>query len=71
MGGVRPLAIVKIYPASDPGLGLRAGFPSVQINAFILQRPPEPFDEDIVDAAALAVHRDLDAGALQAVGPGE
>jgi hypothetical protein len=41
----------------------------VQINAFILQRPPEPFDEDIVDAAALAVHRDLDVGALQAVGP--
>jgi len=59
MGGVRPLAIIEIYPAADPGLGLRAGFPSVQINAFILQRPPEPFDEDIVDAAALAATRHL------------
>ena len=39
--GVGPLVIAEGDPASDAGLGLRPGFPSVQIDAFIFQGPPE------------------------------
>ena len=44
MGGVGPQVVVEGDPASDTGVGLRAGFPGVEIDAFILQGPPEAFD---------------------------
>jgi hypothetical protein len=71
MGSVRALVVVEGDPAPDASLGLRSCFPSVQINAFILQRPPEALDEDVVQASALAIHRDPGADALQSVCPGE
>ena len=71
MGGVGPLVVVEIDPAPDASLGLRAGLPGVQVDAFILQGPPEAFDEDVVETPALAVHRDPGADPLQPVGPGE
>jgi hypothetical protein len=55
MGGVRPLVVVKGDPQPDTCLGLRSGFPGVEVNAFVLQGPPKAFDEDVVEAAALAV----------------
>ena len=39
--GVGPQVVVEGDPASDAGLGLRSGFPGVQIDAFIFQGPPE------------------------------
>ena len=69
--GVRPLMVVESEPAPDAGLRLRPGFPSVQIDAFILEGPPQALDKDVVHATALAVHRDLGAEPLQPVGPGE
>ena len=39
--------IVEAHPFPDPDLGLRSGFPSVQVDAFILQGPPQAFDEDV------------------------
>lgn len=71
MGGVGPLVVVEGDPPTDAILGLRAGLPSVQIDALILQGPPEAFDEDVVDAAPFAVHRDPAADPFQPVGPGE
>ena len=71
MGGVGPLVAVECDPAPDASLGLRSGFPGVQVDAFILQGPPEAFDEDVVDAPALSIHRDPDANPFQPVGPGE
>lgn len=71
MGGVWPLVIVECDPASDGGLGLRSGFPSMQIDAFILQGPPEALDEDVVDTAPFPIHRDAGADPFQPVGPGE
>jgi hypothetical protein len=55
MGGMRPLVIVEGHPTADPGLGLRAGRPCVQVNAVLFQRTPKPFDKDVVDAAPVAV----------------
>jgi hypothetical protein len=69
MGGVGPLVVVGGHPVTDVGSGLRPGLPGAQIHALVFQGSPEAFDEDVVDAAAPAVHRDPDAGAFHAVGP--
>ncbi len=53
MGGVWPQVVVEGDPAPDAGLGLRAGFPGVQTDAFILQRPPEAVNEDVVEVSGL------------------
>jgi hypothetical protein len=50
MGGVGPLMIVEGDPSADAIPGVRAGLPSTQIYALILQRPPETLDEDVVEA---------------------
>ena len=54
MGGVRPLVVVEVDPAPDAGLGLRSGFPGVEVDALVFQGPPEALYEDIVQASALA-----------------
>jgi len=41
----------------------------VQIDLFVLERTPQPLDEDVVNAAAFPVHADLDASVEQ--GPRE
>jgi hypothetical protein len=43
----------------------------VQVEAFVFQGPPEALDEDIIDAEALAVHRDAAARPFQPVGRGK
>ena len=54
MGSVWALVVVECDPASDASFSLRSGFPCVQVDAFILQGPPEALDEDVVEAAPLA-----------------
>lgn len=71
MGGTGPLVVVKGDSATDANLGLRACLPGVQIDAFIFQGSPKTLDEDVVDGAALAGHRDPGVGPLQPIGPGE
>lgn len=53
MGGMGALVVVEGDPAPDASLGLRSCFPGVQVDAFILQGPPEALDEDVVEAAPL------------------
>ena len=50
MGSVRALVVVEGDPLADTYLGLRAGLPGVQVDAFIFQGPPETLDEDVVEA---------------------
>ena len=69
MGGVGLLVVVEDDPAPDPGLGFRSSFPSVQIDAFMLQGPPEAFDEDAVDAPAHAIYRKPGADPFHSVRP--
>ena len=71
MGGVGPLVVVESDPAPDTGLGLRAGFPGVQIDAFVFQGSPKALDEDVVQRPGFAVHGYLGLGPLQSVGPVE
>ena len=41
LGGMGPLVVVEGHSAPDARTELRPGFPSVQADAFILQRQPE------------------------------
>ncbi len=59
MGPIRALGIVTGQPFSDPDSGLRAGFKCVEINAFIFQRPPKPFDHPIIYPATLIDSADI------------
>jgi hypothetical protein len=43
----------------------------VQVGAFRLQGPPQAFDEDVAEAAALPVNRDPGAGPPKPIGPGD
>ena len=54
MGGMGPLVVVEGDPASDASPGLCPGFPSVQVDAFILQGPPKALDEDVVQIPGFA-----------------
>ena len=65
MGSVGSLVVIEGDPAPDASPGLRACLPGVQVDAFILQGPPQALDEDVVEAAPLAVHRDPRADPLQ------
>lgn len=62
MNGVWAVVIIKLYPFADPGFGLPAAAPGMQINTFIFEGPPKPFDEDVVHEAAFAIHGDFDPG---------
>ena len=47
-----PLGIVEIGPPADVPLGHEAVVQPVQVDRLVLERPPEPFDKDIVHAPA-------------------
>ena len=51
-GLMRSLEIVEVEVASDPGAGLCNALVRMQVDFFVLDRAPEPLDEDVVDEAA-------------------
>ena len=57
---------VEIVPEAD------SGFPAIlvrlEIDLFVLHRPPQPFNEQVIVVAPFAVHADPDAVLLQRVG---
>ena len=55
-GGVRPLRVVKADPVVDDPFDLKAVGDLVQIHSLLLQGPPEPLGEDIVQIPSSAVH---------------
>ena len=69
MGGVRAFRVVIGQPLFDTSLCVRASFKGVQIDALILQRPPEALNHSIVDPAAFSVHADLDLRISQNLDP--
>ena len=51
--------------AVQPAPGLRDTAIGPEVDFLVLDRPPEPFDHDIVAPRALAVHANRDLGVLQ------
>ena len=48
---MRPLAVVETDPVIDDPLGFETVIDFVQIDCLLLQRSPEPLDEDVVQIA--------------------
>jgi hypothetical protein len=53
---VRPLGIVKIDPVFDDAFYLKSVSNFMQVDGLLLQRPPHPFDEEIVEVTPTTVH---------------
>ena len=71
MASVRALVVVKGDPAPDAIPCLRSGFPSVEIDAFILEGPARAVRWICCRCSAFAVHRDPSANSFQPVSPDE
>ena len=65
-----PLRVIKLNPVFDHAFGLEPVLQFVQIDGLLFERPPQPFDEDIVEIPAPSVHRDFDVGFGQGRDPG-
>ncbi len=65
MARVRPAGVVEVDVAADAFAGGAHGFVGMEVDLLVLDRAPHPFDEHVVAPAALAVHRDADAVAME------
>jgi hypothetical protein len=64
---MRTMFVVEPDVAPDVVLGLRSIVVGPQVDFFVLDRSPEPLDEDVVAPGALAVHADVDAVTFEEV----
>jgi len=62
------LVIVKAEPAANASLGLGDARIGIEVDLLVFEAAPQPLDEDVVHATALAVHADHDAVPLQGAG---
>src|SRR5207244_5898274 len=53
--------VVKVDPFTDSGSCLAPVAVALEIDVLMLERAPQPLDEDVVHPAAAPIHRDLDA----------
>src|SRR3954463_4313692 len=66
--GVGSPSIVEGQIPADRGPGLADRVVGPEVDLLVLDRSPEPLDEDVVAPGALAVHADGDAGLAQHAG---
>ena len=62
---MRSAPVVECQIAVQPATRLRDATVGAQVDFLVCDRPPEPFDKDIVAPRALAVHADRNLGVLQ------
>ena len=67
---MRALRVVEPDPVFDDRVWLGSRRDFVQIDGLLFERPPQPFDEDVVEIAAPPVHRDFDVSLGQGRDPG-
>ena len=53
--------VVEVHPAANAVTGFGNAVVGVQVDLFVFEAAPEPFDEHVVDPTAFAVHTGLDA----------
>jgi hypothetical protein len=68
MGRMWPLGIVKIDPIADDLFCLEPIRQLVQIDCLVFERAPQPLDEDVVHAAAPAIHGDRNLRRVEQTG---
>jgi len=54
--GVRPLGVVELDPVIDGPFCLEPVSDFVQVDGFLLEGSPEPFDEDVVEIATAPIY---------------
>src|SRR5512135_310883 len=64
---MRARRVVEVEVPRQAGPGLRNAVVGVQVHLFVLQRLPQPLDEDVVAPGSLAIHADLHAKGRQRV----
>ena len=69
-GRVTSLCVVELEVAFQMIPGLRDGIIRMQVDCFILDTAPQPFNKDIVHPAALAIDGDSDPVLLEFIGKG-
>ena len=57
-----------LLPVRNDTLGFKAVAQLVQVHRLVLQRPPQPFDEHVVQAPSAAIHRALRPGRQNPLG---
>src|SRR2546421_8560570 len=62
---MRALIVVKVEIALQRREEIESGGKVAGIDQFVLERTPQPFDENIVEGAATAIHADQDATLLE------
>ena len=62
------LDVVKVQPGADTGLGFGHGRIGMEVDLLVFEAAPQPLDEDVVHAPALAVHADGDPVPLEGAG---
>ncbi len=62
------LGVAEADPLADDTLGVEAIGEFVQMDRLVFERAPQPLDEDVVHAAAAAVHGDCHFGILEPAG---
>src|SRR5215217_7396216 len=67
---MRPAGVVEAEIAADRGTGLGDRVVSSEVDLLVLDRSPQPLDEDVVAPSALAVHADGDLVPGQHTGEG-
>src|SRR6202040_773930 len=65
---VLALVIVEAEPGADAGLGLGHRRIGVEVDFLVFEAAPQPLDEDVVHAAAFAIHADRDPTVLEQTG---
>jgi hypothetical protein len=68
---VRPSTVVEVQIPADRCPGIGDGIVGAKIDLLILDRPPEPFDKDVVAPRSFAVHAHGDAVVEQDPGEGD
>ena len=67
-GAVRPAFVVETEERVEVRVCVDLGAIALEIDLVVFDRPPEAFDEDIVERSAFAVHRQFDAESEQRLG---
>ena len=57
---MRPLRVVQVKILRQPLLQFHRRAVAFQVEVFVLDAPPEPFDEDVIQRPAASVHADAD-----------
>src|SRR5580693_7121724 len=60
--------VVKAEPGANPSLGLGNVLIGIEVDFLVFEAAPQSLDEDVVHAAALAVHADHDPVPLEGAG---